>query len=68
MTERAMTPPRRTRFIGALNSAMTLARKTGLAKRPDLDKQTLLHEACAFTGLEDFGDPWFERPLTVLLD
>jgi len=68
LTEPAVTPPRRTRFIGALNSAMTLARKTGLAATPLLEKQALLDEARAFTGLDDFGDRWFERPLAVLLD
>jgi len=68
VTERAPTPPRRTRFIGAVNSAMTLARKTGLAAKPTLAMQALLDEACSVTGLEDFGDPWFERPLAVLLD
>ena len=68
LTERAIIPPRRTRFIGALNFGMTLARRTGLAATPVLDKRALLDEARAFTGLEDFGDPWFERPLTVLLE
>ena len=68
LTERAIIPPRRTRFIGALNFGMTLARRTGLAATPVLDKGALLDEARAFTGLEDFGDPWFERPLTVLLE
>jgi hypothetical protein len=68
LTEPLPSPPRRTRFIGAVNSAMTLARKAWLAARPSLEKQALLDEARAFAGLEDFGDPWFERPLAVLLD
>ncbi len=27
-----------------------------------------MEEAAAFTGLSDFGDPWFEKPLSVLLE
>ena len=68
MTERAIIPPSRTRFIGAINSAMTFGRKTGLMASPNLDKQALFDEARALTGLDDFGDSWFERPLAVLLD
>ncbi|TIX52097.1 sulfotransferase [Alteraurantiacibacter aquimixticola] len=47
---------------------MALARRTGLAKQPVLDKQLLMEEASERTGLSDFGDPWFERPFDVLLD
>jgi hypothetical protein len=68
LTERALIPPRRTRFIGAVNSAMALGRKTGLTAQPVLEKHALLDKARATTGLDDFGDPWFERPLDVLLD
>ena len=68
MTERALIPPRRTRFIDVMNTAMALGRKTSLAETPVLDKEVLLDKARAFTGLNDFGDPWFERPLEVLLD
>jgi hypothetical protein len=68
MTEAGPNPPRRTPFIGALNAAMRTARATGLAKTPVLEKQALLDQARAFTGLDDFGDPWFERPFDVLLE
>ena len=68
MTDRPLIPPQRTRFIGLLNTAMALGRKTGLAAVPVLDKEVLLDRARALTGLSDFGDPWFERPLEVLLD
>ena len=67
MTEATLCPPRRTRFIDALNIAMALGRKTGLARMPVLEKEALLDEAREITGLSDFGDPWFERPLDVLL-
>nr|WP_277754118.1 sulfotransferase [Porphyrobacter sp. GA68] len=33
-----------------------------------MEKAALLEDACAATGLDDFGDTWFERPLDVLLD
>ncbi|BBC72131.1 sulfotransferase [Altererythrobacter sp. B11] len=63
----SLQPPRRTRFIDGLNGAMALARRTGLAQAPVLEKEALLDRARAHTGLEDFGDPWFEKPLAVLL-
>ena len=68
MTEAVVQPPRRTLFIGAMNAAMTLGRRTGLAKQPDLRLEAMLDDARAYTGLEDFGDRWFERPLAVLLE
>jgi len=68
LTERAPIPPRRTRFIGMLNRGMAIGRRIGLADVPVLEKEALLAKARAVTGLSDFGDPWFERPLDVLLD
>jgi hypothetical protein len=68
LTERALIPPRRTRFIDMMNTAMAAGRKAGLAAVPVLEKDALLEQARAFTGLSNFGDPWFERPLEVLLD
>jgi len=67
LTERPLTPPRRTRFIGAVNAAIAAGRKLGLADKPVLAKEALLARAAAYTGLDDFGDPWFEGPLDVLL-
>jgi hypothetical protein len=57
----------RTPFISVLNTAMKVARQTGLAARPVLEKDALLQAARDYTGLEDFGDPWFEQPFEVLL-
>ena len=68
MTDRPLIPPRRTRFIDMMNLGMALGRKVGLAEQPVLEKEVLLDKARAFTGLSDFGDPWFEQPLDVLLD
>lgn len=60
-------PPRRTRFIDALNAGLKAGQALGLASPPRLEKEALLAEARDATGLGDFGDPWFERPLDVLL-
>jgi hypothetical protein len=67
-TEAAPRPPQRTPFIGVLNAAMRAARATGLTRQPVLEKPALLDQARAFTGLDDFGDPWFEQPFDALLD
>jgi len=68
LTEEALTPPRRTRFIDGMNAAMGLARRAGLAETPVLEKQALLDRAREYTGLDDFGDCWFEKPLKALLE
>lgn len=34
---------------------------------PDLEEATLDAQAMRATGLDDFGDPWFRRPLRMLL-
>jgi hypothetical protein len=34
---------------------------------PDLAEETLDRQAMRATGLSDFGDPWFRKPLRVLL-
>jgi hypothetical protein len=68
LTDRPLTPPRRTRFIGALNAAIAAGRKAGLADKPVLTKEALLGRAREYTGLGDFGDRWFEGPLDVLLE
>jgi len=61
-------PPRRTHFIGGLNAAFTWGRKAGLSQAPELEAGALMDAARAHTGLSDFGDPWFETPLQVLLE
>ncbi|HEY6815048.1 MAG TPA: sulfotransferase [Croceibacterium sp.] len=69
MTEETLLPPRRTRFIDAMNVAMRAGRKIGFADTPVLEKDTLLRRACEHTGLDDFGqDRWFEQPLEALLE
>ncbi len=68
MTEHQPCPPRRTRFIDILNAGLGSARALGLMRPPVLEKGALMAQARAHAGLDDFGDPWFERPLEVLLD
>jgi hypothetical protein len=41
--------------------------KTKICPRPDLNEEELDRQAIRQTGLADFGDPWFRRPLRVLL-
>ena len=60
-------PPRRTRFIDIANRVVSAGRRIGAIDPPRLEKDFLLSEAVSATGLEDFGDRWFERPLDVLL-
>lgn len=60
-------PPRRTRFIDALNLGLKAGQAAGVVAPPLLEKAALLENARAATGLDDFGDSWFERPLDVLL-
>ena len=47
---------------------MRLGRRVGAIAPPKLTKVELLDQAREATGLEDFGDPWFERPMEVLLE
>ncbi len=61
-------PPRRTLVAGAINRAIGLAHELGLKKRPVLEKPALMERASAATGLDDFGDSWFERPFDNLLE
>ncbi len=41
--------------------------KTKLSVRPELNEEELDRQAIRQTGLVDFGDPWFRRPLRMLL-
>lgn len=68
LTETTIEPPRRTPFIDLLDAGVRVGRKVGAIAPARLDRAHLLERAVAATGLEDFGDRWFERPLDVLLD
>ena len=43
-------------------------RRLGAVPPARLEKAHLLEQAAEATGLDDFGDRWFERPMDVLLD
>ena len=68
MNDQPIQPPRRTRFIDIADGVIRGGRKLGVFGPPRLDKDALLEEAAAATGLNDFGDRWFEKPFEVLLD
>jgi hypothetical protein len=61
-------PPRRTRFIDFVDRAMRLARSAGVMKPPPLEREALIANAQAYTGLSDLGDPWFVEPFDKLLE
>ncbi len=53
-----------------MNAVQLLARmvmRCGLVQRPTFDMPTIMRRARARAGSDDFGDPWFEKPLGVLL-
>ncbi|MEE8231463.1 MAG: sulfotransferase [Qipengyuania citrea] len=68
MNDQPIQPPRRTRFIDIADGVIRGGRKLGLMDPARLEKDFLMEEAVQATGLDDFGDRWFERPLQVLLD
>lgn len=51
-----------------LDLAIRAGRRVGAVAPARLEKAHLLERAVEATGLDDFGDPWFERPMDVLLD
>ena len=68
MSDQAIRPPRRTPFIDILDTAIRGGRRLGAVAPARLEKDFLLKRAAEATGLDDFGDRWFERPMDVLLD
>ena len=62
------TPPKRAPFIGLADKAIRAGRALGRVQPARLDKDYLLAQAAAQTGLDDFGDPWFHEPFDVLLE
>lgn len=68
MAHETITPPRRARFIDILDTVVGAGQRAGVIAAPKLERDALMEAAAAASGLDDFGDPWFERPFDVLLD
>ena len=68
MIDQPIQPPRRTHFIDVADGVIRAGRKLGAIDPVRLDKNALLDGAMQATGLDDFGDDWFERPFDALLD
>ena len=68
MNDQPIQPPRRTRFIDVADRVIRGGRKLGVVGSAQLDKHFLMDQAASATGLDDFGDRWFERPFEALLD
>ena len=62
-------PPRRTPFIDIADTVIRAGRRLGSIAPARLEADHLKAQAVeAAGGLDDFGDPWFEKPFAVLLD
>ena len=68
MNDQPIQPPRRTRFIDVADRVIRGGRRLGVVGSAQLDKHLLMDQAAAVTGLDDFGDRWFERPFDALLE
>jgi hypothetical protein len=68
LNDQPIQPPRRTRFIDVADRVIRGGRRLGVVGSAQLDKHFLMDQAVAATGLDDFGDRWFERPFDALLD
>ena len=68
MNDQPIQPPRRTRFIDVADRVIRGGRRLGVVGPAQLDKHFLMDQAAAVTGLDDFGDRWFERPFDALLE
>jgi len=68
LNDQPIQPPRRTRFIDVADRVIRGGRRLGVVGSAQLDKHFLMDQAAAATGLDDFGDRWFERPFDALLD
>ena len=68
MNDQPIQPPRRTRFIDVADRVIRGGRRLGVVGSAQLDKHFLMDQAVAATGLDDFGDRWFERPFDALLE
>ena len=68
MNDQPIQPPRRTRFIDVADRVIRGGRRLGVVGPAQLDRHFLMDQAAVATGLDDFGDRWFERPFDALLE
>ena len=68
LEQQPIEPPRRTAFIDIAEKVVRAGRRLGMVQPARLEKDHLLELAAADAGLDDFGDPWFEQPMEVLLE
>jgi len=61
-------PPQRTRFVDVVQGFTRLVMRVGLMQPATFDMDTIKGAAAERAGSDDFGDPWFEGPLAVLLE
>ena len=60
--------PSRSGLVSVANAVLTGLHKCALVPEVDLDVQAMCALAREQTGLQDFGDPWFLKPLAVLVE
>ena len=59
--------PYRSRLVEAANRALPVLYATKALPRPELDAEAIFDGLARQTGLSDFGDAWFRKPLEVLV-
>ena len=68
LTKHKARLPQRGGLIDVLGAGIRAGRSLGAIAPARLEKNYLLEQAVRETGLDDFGDRWFERAMDVLLD
>lgn len=58
---------KRSRLVDAANASLWAAWGARAMPRPQLDAEAMLDALQELTGLRDFGDPWFKKPLELLV-
>jgi len=59
---------RRSNLFKVANRTLPLLWRSNLLPRPELLEEELVERAMRDTGLRDFGDPWFRKPLRTLME
>ncbi|MEZ5654460.1 MAG: sulfotransferase [Sphingobium sp.] len=59
--------PKRSWLVGAVNRGLSTIWKKGWLDHPQIDDDHLIDRISQETGLSDFGDDWFRRPLKKMV-